>query len=83
LLYINNGDIMDYIDYYKLKNNKSIIERIRVGIYNKKYIKNMLLETKELLDNINGYPLDKSQRIAVLTDEISNLVVAGAGSGKT
>lgn len=35
------------------------------------------------MSNINGYSLDKEQRIAVITDECANLIVAGAGSGKS
>lgn len=74
----NNG----YIDYYKRDKN-NLIYNYLVYKHNKKIIKKELLETKNLLDNINGYPLDLSQRKAVLTDEISTLLVAGAGSGKT
>ena len=33
-----------------------------------------------ILDNINGYPLDKYQRKAVLCKKENVLVVAGAGS---
>jgi len=38
---------------------------------------------KELFDNIDGKSLDKQQRMAIVTDESHNLVIAGAGSGKT
>ena len=54
-----------------------------------KYIKNKVFIKKEikkydyLFSNINGYSLDKEQRIAIVTDEISTLLVAGAGSGKS
>ena len=42
-----------------------------------------MIESDFLLSNINGYSLDKEQRIAVITDECANLIVAGAGSGKS
>ena len=36
-----------------------------------------------ILNNINGYPLDKYQSRVVLSNEEASLVVAGAGSGKS
>ena len=36
-----------------------------------------------LLDNINGFPLDKHQRKVVFCDAQNTIVIAGAGSGKT
>lgn len=72
----------EYIDYYKRK-KKGLLYNFYIYKHNKKFIKNELINTNKLLDNINGYPLDINQRKAVITDEISTLLVAGAGSGKT
>ena len=69
---------MNYIDSSQRK-----LGRIKINRLNKKYIKKELIESHNLLSNINGYSLDKEQRIAVITDERSNLIVAGAGSGKS
>ena len=49
--------------------------------HNKQFIKNNL--NLELFNNINNHSLDKNQKKAILTDEINNLVIAGAGSGKS
>ncbi len=37
----------------------------------------------QIFSNINGYSLDNEQRMAILSNAKNNLVVAGAGSGKT
>ena len=36
-----------------------------------------------LLDNINGFPLDKHQRKVVFSDKQNTIVIAGAGAGKS
>ncbi|MEG2934181.1 MAG: UvrD-helicase domain-containing protein, partial [Gordonibacter sp.] len=36
-----------------------------------------------LLSSVDGKSLDDQQRLAIFTDEYSNLIIAGAGSGKT
>ena len=49
--------------------------------------KNYVIKQKEILkqyfDDIEGKKLDDQQRTAIITDEYSNLIIAGAGSGKT
>ena len=70
---------MEYID----NTQKNKYGRIKINIINKKYIKKELKMSDYILSNINGYSLDKEQRIAVITDECANLIVAGAGSGKS
>ena len=50
---------------------------------NNKYIKQELELHKALFNNIDGRSLDDNQRTAVVDDSPRQLVVAGAGSGKT
>ncbi|MBP3635761.1 MAG: UvrD-helicase domain-containing protein [Bacilli bacterium] len=70
-----------YISKYEIKNNN--LNKLKVKINNKKFIKQELKNSKILLDNINGYSLDVKQRLAIITNEDNNLIIAGAGSGKT
>jgi DNA helicase-4 len=51
--------------------------------YNKSYVNTQKEILKQYFDNIEGKKLDEQQRTAVITDEYSNLIIAGAGSGKT
>ena len=51
--------------------------------YNDEFIKNELIKQNSFLSNIDGKSLDHQQRQAVIVEEDNNLVVAGAGSGKT
>lgn len=53
-------------------------------IINKRKInKENLIKSKKLLDNVNGYSLDKRQRLAVINHTDNILLLAGAGTGKT
>lgn len=50
---------------------------------NKEYIENELRACNEMFNDIDGKSLDVNQRNAVVNDDLRQLVVAGAGSGKT
>ena len=63
--------------------NEKNLNKFISYIKNKLFIRKELKTTNELLNNVNGYPLDINQRKAVITDEDAILLIAGAGSGKT
>lgn len=55
---------------------------------NDEFIKKELINKKDYLDNIlvecdSNINLDEEQRVAILTDEDYDLIIAGAGAGKT
>lgn len=51
--------------------------------YNRNFIEYEKQAYKVLFDNVEGRALDDQQRECIVKEEINNLVVAGAGSGKT
>ena len=66
-------------DYYSFSNINNI-QKI-IDDHNKKYIESHINE--KIFNDINGHSLDKEQRISILNNEKSALIIAGAGSGKT
>ncbi len=51
--------------------------------HNKAFVAAETAACASLLSDIEGKSLDEQQRIAIVTDEDHNLVIAGAGAGKT
>ncbi|MDH8678721.1 UvrD-helicase domain-containing protein [Fusibacter bizertensis] len=77
-----------YSKYFDLNEIKSFINfQIEfdnfIMMYNKAFIEYELNMNKKFFDDINGYRLDEMQRIAIITDEENNMIISGAGSGKT
>lgn len=68
--------IHTFIDYF----NKA--ENLRRD-FNKQFVGEELKKYNSFFDNIEGRKLDSQQRTAIVTDEDNNIVIAGAGSGKT
>ncbi len=54
-----------------------------VQVHNDRFVAGRLLEERAALDAVEKYPLTERQRIAIVTNQDSNLIVAGAGTGKT
>ncbi|MBI9011580.1 MAG: UvrD-helicase domain-containing protein [Clostridiales bacterium] len=75
--------ILDKIEFYT--NFFEAYEQFQQTIKqkNEQFIQSELIAHKNLFDNIDGKALDIQQRRAVIVDNINNLVLAGAGSGKT
>lgn len=51
--------------------------------YNKRFVPHEIKKYNEFFSNLEEYPLSEDQMRAVVTDEDNNLVIAGAGTGKT
>ena len=51
--------------------------------YNKNYVREQKEKLRQYFDDVEGKKLDDQQITSIITDEYSNLIIAGAGSGKT
>lgn len=66
-------------DYYSFDNINDIQKVI--DDHNSKYIESHINE--KIFNDVNGHSLDHEQRVSILNNEKSALIIAGAGSGKT
>ena len=85
----------NYSDLYQNTKNKFLFKTIanfnkyydnlysNIKLMNKEYIDNELIINQEYFDSIFKYKLDIEQRKAIVIDDDYNLIIAGAGSGKT
>lgn len=65
----------EFITYYS---DKSVVNTL-----NQNFVEQELINYKHLFENIEKYPLTDKQREAIVHEEDNNLVIAGAGTGKT
>lgn len=65
-----------YYDFSKLNKINTLIKE-----HNDQYLKDH--KNDLIFDNLRGKSLDEEQRLSILKDEKSSLIIAGAGSGKT
>ena len=71
-----------FVNIDVFKDNFSNIDRYIIN-YNKTFIKREKLIYNDIFHNVEGKALDNQQIDCIVKDEINNLVIAGAGSGKT
>ncbi|WP_226669720.1 UvrD-helicase domain-containing protein [Metabacillus litoralis] len=83
-------------DFFSVSNQDHVVDKEIKGFlhfyenlddsvekWNKEFIQKELATYEAFFNDIDGKSLDLQQRTAIVTDEDSNLILAGAGSGKT
>ena len=82
--YINKKLLENALNENELNHSIESIKYVKqyISSHNNKYFQNEIFANQEIF-NIEGYELDDEQKKAVVSDELSQLVIAGAGCGKT
>tara|TARA_X000000950_G_C13898204_1_gene653783 strand:+ start:89 stop:2797 length:2709 start_codon:yes stop_codon:yes gene_type:complete len=89
---IENKEILKFLNKFNKKSLGIIELKIlkfyknienTINLKNKYFVEQEIKRFKNLFDKIEDNPLTLAQRKAIVTDEDSTLVVAGAGTGKT
>lgn len=76
---IEKPDISSINNFQNYYSNSAMLRQD----FNRKFIKEELSNYGSFFDNIEQRKLDTQQRTSVVSDEDNNIVVAGAGTGKT
>lgn len=81
--------------YHKIGLNQNVVKTLEkffsysknyknyVNEHNDDFAEDCLSKNSLFFDTFESYPLDKYQRLAIVHEEDANLVIAGAGCGKT
>jgi DNA helicase IV len=69
-------------EFFKGSQDSIISYKNQINIFNEQFIQKRLIEYQDLFKK-SPFPLDENQRRAVIVDDTHNLVIAGAGAGKT
>ncbi|MGZ8160703.1 MAG: UvrD-helicase domain-containing protein, partial [Methylobacter sp.] len=85
---INRHDIQDFLPREALQNLNLIRPLLAQGHehiakMNERFVQQQLTQFQSFFDQIESNPLTHNQRRACILDEQNNLVLAGAGTGKT
>lgn len=78
--------------YYATEEQRALYQRVAAftahseritSEHNERFVAGQLEKYRDLFDTIESMPLTTAQRLACVRDEDNNLVLAGAGTGKT
>ena len=69
-------------EFFKESQDTILSYKNQINSFNEQFIQTRLIENQDLFKK-SPFPLDENQRRAVIVDDKHNLVIAGAGSGKT
>ncbi len=90
--YIENKSIKEYA---KAKNHAKLLSRInlykeivrtldyKVNEYNESIARGLVEKAYEIVGNVEGRPLDRQQMMSIVKGFTNQLIIAGAGTGKT
>jgi len=83
-LYYSLGEIpISYLSEMEELRSLFNIEEPKIKLRNQNYVEKELGKFQNFFNSLEKFPLTQKQREAIIIDEHRNLVIAGAGTGKT